>query len=295
MKPLVRALRPQQWPKNGVVFAAFVFSAGDAWALDDPGDWGEKLLKIAAMAALWCVASSATYLVNDAFDRDADRLHPKKRHRPIASGALSIRAAIVAAIVLAVAATGLGLALDITGGLVLGGYMAVMVVYSALLKHVAILDVLVLTAGVIGRAVAGATTIDVEISPWLYVCASAGALFFAVSKRWSEFLTLGDGAAEHRSVLGSYSADFLHQMLTVTAATALLAYAVYTIESPNVPENGAMALTIPFVAFAMFRYLLLLGGPRKGDAPDNILFTDIAIVASVAGFVITAAVVLLAS
>lgn len=295
MKALSRAMRPHQWPKNGVVFAAFVFSAGDAWELDDPGDWGEKLLRITAMAALWCLASSATYLVNDVFDREADRLHPKKRHRPLASGALGVRTAVVAAIILAAFATGLALALDVTGGLVLGGYIVVMVLYSTVLKHVAILDVLILTAGVIGRAVAGATTIDVEISPWLYVCASAGALFFAVSKRWSEFRTLGDSAAAHRSVLGSYSEEFLHQMLTVTAASALLAYAVYTIESPNVPENGAMALTIPFVAFALFRYLLLLGGPRKGDAPDSILFTDIPIVAAVAGFVVTAAVVLLAS
>jgi decaprenyl-phosphate phosphoribosyltransferase len=295
MKPLARAMRPQQWPKNVVVFAAFVFSAGDAWKLDDPGDWGAMLLRISAMAALWCLASSATYLVNDAFDRDADRLHPKKRHRPIASGALGIRTAVTAAVGLAILATGLALLLDLAGGLVLGGYVGVMALYSALLKHVAILDLLILTAGVIGRAVAGATTIDVDISPWLYVVASAVALFFAVSKRWAEFRMLGDDAVGHRSVLGSYSAEFLQQMLTVTAASALLSYAVYTIESPNTPENGAMALTLPFVAFAMFRYLLLLGGPRRTDAPDSILFTDLPILAAVGGFTVTAAAVLLAS
>ena len=293
MKPLVRAMRPNQWPKNSIVFAAFVFSAGDSWELDDPDDWGEKLLRIIAMAACWCLASSATYLVNDAFDREADKEHPRKRFRPIASGALSVKAAVTAAVVLAVAAIVGALLLDLAGGAILAGYVAVMALYSAVLKHIAILDVLILTAGVIGRAVAGATTIDVDISPWLYVCAAAGALFFAVSKRWSEFHVLGDDARSHRSVLGSYTADLLHQMLTVTAATAMLAYAVYTIESPNTPESGAMALTLPFVAFAMFRYLLLLSGPREGDAPDAILFTDVPILASVAGFVMTATGVLL--
>ncbi len=295
MMPLFRAMRPHQWPKNGIIFAAFVFSAGDAWKLDDPGDWGNKLLRLVAMAALWCLASSATYLVNDTLDRETDRIHPKKRFRPIASGALSVRTAVVTAVALATVATGLGLLLNLAAGAVLGGYVVAMALYSAVLKHVAILDVLILTAGVIGRAVAGATTIDVEISPWLYVCASSGALFFAVSKRWAEHRLLGDNAADHRAVLGSYSAEFLHQMLTVTAATALLAYAVYTIESQNTPESGAMALTIPFVAFAMFRYLLLLSGPRKGDAPDSILFTDWPIIAAVAGFVATAATVLLVS
>ncbi|GAB4320886.1 MAG: decaprenyl-phosphate phosphoribosyltransferase [Dehalococcoidia bacterium] len=281
---LLVAMRPYQWPKSLLVFAAFVFSAGDAWQLDDAGSWAPLLWRTAAMAVLWCLASSATYLVNDVFDRDRDRLHPRKRYRPIARGAVSPRAAVAVAVLLNTAAIPLALALDLVAGLILAGYVTLMAAYSWEIKRVAILDVIVLTSGVIGRAVSGATTIDVEISPWLYVCAGAAAFFFAISKRWAEFRDLGENAARHRDALGVYTGEVLTQMLIISGAAALLAFALYTIESDNVPSSGAMALTIPFVAFAMFRYLLLLNGPRRGDAPDQILFTDPQILLAMAGF-----------
>ena len=289
------ALRPQQWPKNGLVGAAFVFSAGSAWDGDDAGSWWPLLWRTAALFVAWGAVSSATYLVNDVLDRERDREHPRKRRRPVASGALGIRPALIMAAMLAAGGIAGATALEWRSGAVTGGYFAGMLAYSLALKQVPIVDVLFLTAGVVGRAASGALTIDVDISPWLYVCSGFGAFFLATSKRWAEFRELGEDAAAHRPSLAGYSDILLNQMLMISAATALLSYGVYSVESANVPTNGAMALTIPFVAVGMFRYLLLLDGQRRGDAPDQILFTDPGIVACVAGFVVTAAAVLLAT
>jgi 4-hydroxybenzoate polyprenyltransferase len=288
LPPLLSAMRPYQWPKNGLVFAALAFSAGNAWEPADLDSWWPLLWRTLAIFALWCLVSSATYLINDVQDRDFDRLHPRKKFRPVASGALSVRTARIAAIVLLLASIPPALVLDPTAGAILAGYAAVMAAYSYGLKRAAILDVLILCSGVIGRAISGATVIDVSISPWLYVCTSFGAFFFASSKRWSEYRQLGEGAARHRPALALYTHDILEQMLIVSAAGALLSYALYTIESANVPTNGAMAATLPFVGFGLFRYLLLLDGPRKTDAPDQILFTDPQIIVAVAGFLVTA-------
>jgi 4-hydroxybenzoate polyprenyltransferase len=291
--PLVVALRPYQWPKNALVFAALAFSAGDAWKPREPDSWWPLLWRTLVLFVLWCMVSSAMYLINDIRDREVDRVHPRKSRRPIASGAVSPKTAIIAAVLLAALALPLAFALNLAAGSVLAGYAAVMIAYSAGLKRVAVLDILILCSGVIARAVAGATTIDVAISPWLYVCSSFLALFFASSKRWSEYRQLGADAAAHRESLAAYSGELLNQLLTISAAGALLGYALYTIESENVPRSGSMAITIPFVVFAMFRYLLLLNGPRKSDAPDQILFTDPQIVVAGLGFITTAMIVLL--
>jgi len=291
--PLLSAMRPYQWPKNGLVFAALVFSAGESWRAGDASTWWPLLWRTVVLFACWCMVSSAMYLLNDIQDRELDRVHPRKRSRPIARGALSPRTAATAAFVLGGIAIPAALVLDIAAGAVLAGYTAVMIGYSGGLKRIAVLDLLILCFGVVARAVAGAAAIDVEISPWLYVCSSFAALFFATSKRWAEYRQLGSDAAAHRPSLAQYSNELLGQLLTISAAGALLSYALYTIESTNVPPNGSMALTIPFVAFALFRYLLLLSGTRKTDAPDQILFTDPQIIMSVIAFVITAGVVML--
>ena len=289
------ALRPQQWPKNALVGAAFVFSAGSTWEADDAGSWWPLLWRTAALFAAWAAVSSATYLVNDVMDRERDQEHPRKRRRPIPSGRLTVRTALSMAVLLAAAGVASALLLEWRSGLVVAGYFVVMLTYSLALKQVPLLDVLVLSSGVVGRAASGALNIDVDISPWLYVCSGFAAFFLATSKRWAEYRELGENAASHRPSLAGYSDILLNQMLMISAATALLSYGVYSVESVNVPTNGAMALTIPFVAVGMFRYLLLLDGKRRGDAPDQILFTDPGIVACVAGFVVTAAAVLLAS
>ncbi|MBI2766406.1 MAG: UbiA prenyltransferase family protein [Chloroflexi bacterium] len=290
---LLVAMRPYQWPKNALVFAAFAFSAGQAWTPREPDTWWPLLWRNAALFACWCLLASATYLVNDARDRDADRFHPRKQLRPIASGQVSPTTAWAAAVLLSGIALPVALILSITAGSILAGYLVVMTAYSFGLKRVAILDVLILTGGVAARAVSGAAAIDVAISPWLYVCAGFAAFFFASSKRWAEFRQLGADAAIHRPALAHYTGEILSQLLVISAATALLSYALYTIESRNVPTNGAMAWTIPFVAFGLFRYLLLLNGARSTDAPDQIVFTDPQILIAVAGFVGTAMTVLL--
>jgi len=293
LPPILAAMRPYQWPKNGLVFAALAFSAGDAWRPGDVDSWWPLLWRSVAIFACWCLASSATYLFNDLQDRELDREHPRKRNRPIARGDVSTGTAMVtAAVLLAVAIPGAVL-VDPLAAAIIAGYVVLMTGYSYGLKGVAILDVLILCTGVIGRAVGGAVAIDVEISPWLYICASFGAFFFASSKRWAEFRQLGAEAANHRPALASYNGEILNQMLVISAGAALIAYALYTIESGNVPQNGAMALTLPFVGFALFRYLLLLNGPRRNDAPDQILFTDPQIVIAAVGFIATAMTVMI--
>lgn len=291
---IIVAMRPYQWPKNVILFAALVFSAGDAWQASDLDTLWPLLWRTAALFGLWSMVASATYLVNDVRDRENDRLHPRKAKRPIASGELGVTTALVVAGLLAAVALPLTFALDTTASAILAGYAIVMVLYSYGLKTVAILDIIILTGGVVARAAAGATAIDVEISPWLYVCSSFAALFFSTSKRWAEYRQLGPDAARHRPSLAGYSGELLGQLLTITAAGALLSYALYTIESEHVPSDGAMALTIPFVAFGLFRYLLLLNGDRRTEAPDRIVFTDPQIVLAVAGFVTTALIVLIA-
>ena len=285
---LLIAMRPYQWPKNGVVFAALVFSAGDAWRVGDAGSWWPLLWRTCALFGLWCLVSSSIYLLNDILDRDLDRLHPRKRLRPIAAGQLSPRVAASASILLAAVAVPLAFWLDLASGAVLTGYAVVMIAYSSGLKSVPVLDIIILCTGVVARAVGGAAAINVQISPWLYVCSSFAALFFAVSKRWAEYRQLGSDATLQRPALAGYPGELLGQLLTISAATALVSYALYTIESRNVPEDGRMAVTIPFVGFALFRYLYLLNGPRSTDAPDQIMFTDPQIIFAVAAFVTVA-------
>ena len=287
------AARPYQWPKNVIVFAALAFSAGQAWTLSDSASWWPLLRAAAGLFAAWCLVASATYLVNDVCDREADRHHPRKQSRPIASGAVSVQQALVLAAVLAVGGLAFALVLDLAAAAVLAAYFAVMVAYSYGLKSVAVVDVFVLSVGLVARAVSGGLVIGVTISPWLYVCTSFGALLVATSKRWAESRHLGEAATLHRRALGQYSAEVLGQMVVISAAASLIAYAVYTIESEHVPANGAMALTVPFAGFGLFRYLLLLSGPRQEDAPDRILFTDIPILVAVVGFAATAVTVLL--
>lgn len=290
---LLTAMRPYQWPKNGIVFAAFVFSAGEAWRLQAPDTWWPLLWRTAALFGLWCLVASAIYLLNDIQDRELDRVHPRKRHRPIASGEISTKTAATTALALAAFAIPLAFVLDLVAGSVLAGYAGVMVAYSAGLKAVPVLDIIILCTGVVARAVGGAAAIDVQISPWLYVCSSFAALFFATSKRWAESRQFGADAGNHRPSLARYPGDLLNQLLNISAGTALVSYALYTIESKNVPEDGRMALTIPFVAFALFRYLFLLNGPRKTDAPDQIMFTDLQIILAVIAFVAVAGGVLI--
>ena len=265
---LLRSLRPGQWTKNLLVFAALLF--------------GRRLFDAAAVAdatvafAIFCALSGAVYLVNDIADRDTDRRHPLKAQRPLASGALPVGVAAGAAVVLIGGGLAAAFVVGPQFGWVAAGYLALLVLYSATLKHIVILDVLTIAIGFVLRAVAGAFAIDVEISQWLLVCTILLALFIALAKRRHELVLLADGATGHRPILGEYSAYLLDQMISVVTASTLVAYIFYTI-SPETQEKFGTALlelTIPFPIYGIFRYLYLVHRREGGGSPAELLLTD---------------------
>ena len=278
MKLLLASVRPQQWSKNLFVFAALVFGQrlGDV----------EAVLRAAAAFGVFCALSGAMYLYNDVRDRDADRLHPTKRLRPVAAGALSPAAAVTAAVVLA--AVGVVAAWLIAPGVALtaAAYVALLGLYSAGLKHVVILDALTVSAGFVLRTLAGAIAVGVPMSAWLFICTTLLALFIALSKRRHELTLLDGDAARHRKSLADYSPYLLDQMITVVGASALIAYAVYSTSPETAARFGTpwLGLTIPFVLYGLLRYLFPVHQRDGGGSPDTILFTDRPLLASVAGW-----------
>jgi len=273
---LVISLRPQQWTKNLLVFAGVIF----AQRLFDP----RALTTSVGAFAVFCGLSSVVYLVNDLSDRNADRLHPTKARRPIASGALAPGAAWTAAAVLGVAAMAGALAISRPFAVVGGLYLVLLSAYSAWLKHLVILDVLTLASGFVLRAVAGAVAIDVPFSNWLLLMTLLLALFIGLSKRRAELVTMADRATGHRRILAEYSPYLLDQMIGVVTASTLIAYAFYTI-SPDVVQHfgtDRLIYTVPFVIYGIFRYLYLIHQREEGGNPSELLVTDRPILACVA-------------
>lgn len=266
LRALVRAMRPKQWPKNAFVFAALVFDI----KLFDIG----LLSRTVVAALLFCLVSGVVYLINDLVDIEKDRQHPKKRHRPLASGQLSPTTAIIAAVALVGGSLPLAFLLSIPFGAVLTGYFALQVTYSFVLKNLAIIDVLTVAAGFVLRAVGGAVVIGVTISPWLYVCTTLLALFIGFSRRRHELVLLEGEAANHRASLDEYSPHLLDHMIAIVASTTVIAYSLYTFLAPNVPANHAMMLTIPFVLYGIFRYLYLIHIHNAGGSPEEMFLRD---------------------
>lgn len=268
LPPLIKALRPHQWTKNAFVLAALVYA-------DKLGDPAARLVALRAFAA-FCMCSSTTYVLNDLRDREADRHHPKKRLRPIAAGQVSPRAAVALAVVCLVA--GLGLASTVnplyTGLCV--AYLVQTAAYTLWLKKVVVLDVFVLASGFVMRAAGGALALEVAISPWLVLCTLTISLFLGFSKRRSELESLGEAAAEHRSILSEYTLPFLDQMISITATSAVLSYALYTTSPEVTARSGKLGLvaTTPFVFYGFFRYLYLLHVRKFGADPARVLLTD---------------------
>lgn len=265
---LVASLRPHQWTKNLVVFAALAFSKH----LFDP----EPLVRAIFAFAVFCGLSGTVYLLNDVADIERDRLHPRKRLRPIASGALSTRtASLVAALLGAVClAASLGLGAEFAG--VSLAYLALNLLYSFRLKEVVILDALSVSIGFVLRAVAGALAVRVQISEWLLVCTILLALFLALAKRRHEITSLNDAAAQHRRILAEYSPYLLDQMISVVTASVVTAYAFYTLapETRDKFQTERLAWTIPFVIYGIFRYLYLVHRKEQGGSPTEILVGD---------------------
>ena len=263
----VVSLRPRQWVKNFFVFAGLIFSQ----SLFTPLVWP-------ALGAflIFCALSGAIYVFNDLADVDKDRLHPVKRNRPIARGALPAPVAMGLGVGLLVLSLAAAFALSLGFGLTAVAYAVLLIAYSVWLKHVVILDVLTVAAGFVLRAVAGAEAIAVEISGWLVICTILVALFLALGKRRHEYRTLKGEAAAHRPILAEYSEGFLDQMVAVVTASTVTAYALYTMSPETVAkfDTRLLPVTLPFVLYGVFRYLYLLYRRELGGNPSDLLLND---------------------
>ncbi len=271
----LRTLRPKQWTKNAFVFAALVFDR----QLMNPVAFARTI----AGFALFCLLSGMVYLLNDLTDLEADRHHPEKRHRPLPSGALPVPIAWGGLILLAVITFPAAWALGFPFFIVAVAYFVLNLAYSFALKHVPLVDVFVIATGFVLRVQAGVSLIHVQrFSPWLYVVTTLLALFLGFGKRRAELSLLAEGAGAHRRVLDGYTLPFLDQLLTITSATTIIAYSLYTFSAPNLPENHAMMLSIPFVAYGIFRYLYLIQVKGQGGAPEEALLSDHPLQAAIA-------------
>ena len=291
-KSLIVSTRPKQWTKNLTIYLALFFTVNEAW---DPGDAGEivSLVTTTTMAfVIFSALSGAVYLFNDIFDVERDRRHHKKRFRPIASGRLSTPIAWVSAVTLAAAGLGLAFLLEpLFGGIALA-YVAIMVAYTLRLKDLILLDVFAISTGFVLRVVAGAAVLQLPISNWLYICTGLGALFIALAKRRSELSLSGEDAGSQRGTLEHYTIGALNHLVTAVATFAVLAYSLYTVTAPNLPENHTMMLTIPFVAFGVFRYMYLVRAKNMGESPEDILITDAPLAVTIGLWLASAATIL---
>jgi decaprenyl-phosphate phosphoribosyltransferase len=264
---LVRLARPKQWAKNVLVFAA----PGAAGVLDNRGPFFDSLIAFAC----FCLAASGTYFINDARDVEADRLHPKKRFRPVAAGTVPVPVAYAGGVLLV--AGGIALSFAASGALALAvaGYVAITTTYSALLKHVAVVDLVAVAAGFVLRAVAGAAATDVPISDWFFIVTSFGSLFMVSGKRGAEAKEMGDGASDFRSVLGAYSTSYTAYLRSVTSGAVLVAYCLWAFEKQALSATDFpwyQLSILPFV-MAVLRYALVLDQGR-GSAPEEIILGD---------------------
>ncbi len=275
------SLRPEQWTKNFIVFAALIFS--------------RRLLDPAAVAyalagfLIFCGLSGAVYLINDVSDRDADSRHPLKARRPIASGALSPQAAWIVALTLVAAGLGAAFWLEPHFGWTAAGYVALQAAYSRWLKHVVIVDVMSIAAGFVLRAVGGGLVISVLVSDWLLVCTILLALFLGLSKRRHELTLLAGGAAGHRRILEEYDPYLLDQMIAVVAASTLVAYIIYCLSSDTAERFGTtwLVLTVPFPIYGILRYLYIVHRRDGGGNPSAVLLNDRPLLACIASWGLT--------
>ena len=273
---LILSLRPSQWTKNLFLFAGLIF--------------GQRLLDRSAVVtsiaafAVFCALSGVVYLINDVADRKADRQHPLKRNRPIASGQVSVGLALGTAAILAVLSLGFAFWLRFEFGIVAAAYVALLSMYSGPLKHIVILDVLTIAIGFALRAAAGAVVLNIAIGHWLLIVTVLGALFLALSKRRHELVLLADGATSHRRILEEYSPYLLDQMISVVTASTLVAYAIYTVSPDIIQKFGTdkLGLTLPFPLYGIFRYLYLVHQKDGGGSPSDMLLNDRPLLACVA-------------
>ncbi len=265
---LLRTLRPRQWIKNVFVFAALVFDQKlTNWPL-----LGKTILAF----ILFCMISSTVYIINDLADLEKDKQHPKKRRRALPSGQLKPWFAILSAVGILAVCLPLSFWLHPFFGFIVLGYFLLNLAYSFALKHVVIIDVMVVAAGFVLRVAAGVVVAEAErFSPWLYLCMIFLALFLAIGKRRNELILLAEGANSHRKILDQYNVRLLDDMTYLVTTGAVISYSLYTFSAVNLPPNHAMMLTIPFVIYGIFRYQYLIHVKGEGGAPEMLLYTDL--------------------
>ncbi len=267
LRALLKTMRPQQWTKNGIIFAALVFDKKIF-------EW-HYLWRTLVGFMLFCFISGAVYILNDLVDIERDRQHPRKRHRPLPSGALSPRLALGFAVGVTLASLAVAFWLSTGFASFLVTYLVLQIAYSLYLKNIVLLDIMAIAAGFVLRVAAGTPLVDAEnFSPWLYICTTLLALFLALGKRRGELVLLGGDAGNHRESLQFYNCSLLDQLISLVTSSTILAYALYTFSAPNLPENHAMMLTTPFVIYGIFRYLYLVHAEGVTLAPDEVLLTD---------------------
>lgn len=267
LRLILKTMRPKQWIKNIFVVAALVF--------DRQLTNTHSVLVTLLAVLLFCIISSLVYIINDLADIKADRQHPEKQHRPLASGELSRNWAIGAVVFLGLVALPSAFWLNLKFGLIIVCYFLLMLTYSLWLKHIPLLDIMIIAIGFVLRVAGGQVIIVTErFSPWLYVATTFLALFIAIGKRRSELELLESQAANHRRVLDGYTVDLLDQMLTIVLSSTMMTYCLYTFTTADNLGNYSMMLTIPFVIYALFRYLYLVRVKHIGGAPEVVVLTD---------------------
>jgi 4-hydroxybenzoate polyprenyltransferase len=267
LSALIKTMRIRQWTKNGFIFFGLIFDK-QLFMLG-------PLLRTVAGFFLFCLMSSAVYLFNDIADVEADRNHPEKKYRPIASGKLPVNVALATGLVLASISLSLGYLLSPVFALIMTVYLAINILYSRWLKHVSILDVLIISSGFVLRVAAGVALITVErFSPWLYMITVLFSLYIGLGKRRAEMNLLAQSASAHRRVFEGYTIPLLDQYITIVSGMTIVAYSLYTFSAPNLPENHAMMLTIPFVVYGIFRYMQLIQVGDAAGSPDEVALKD---------------------
>lgn len=282
---ILSAMRPRQWIKNIFVFAALVFD-------QQLFSWASLRITLIT-ASLFCLVSSLVYIINDMADIETDRQHPVKKERPLASGRLSKRTAVITAIIIALISFPFAFYINTSLGLTLVVYLLLMLAYSYWLKHIALIDVMIIAAGFVLRVTAGVLVIETQqFSPWLFVSTLLLALFMGLGKRRAEIAMLENNAPIHRQVLGGYTLELLDQLLTIVLSTTLMTYCLYTFSAALQPGNYYMMLTIPFVIYGLFRYLYLIRVKSFGGAPEEIVLTDSPMQAAIALWALTVLIII---
>ncbi len=289
---LGNALRPFQWIKNTLVFLPLLFAVRVVWSPQDLAPLPDLLVNLVLAFLGFCAVSSAVYLFNDISDRDADRNHPIKRTRPLASGAVSVPVAIAIAVLLAGSGLAALAAINLVVLWVALAYLGINLAYSLGAKHVALVDVFLVSAGYVIRVVAGAVAIGALPSPWLYATTAAGALFIVLGRRYAEVRLAGGEASAQRPVLALYSGPLIGQLLTISATAAWLSYTLYTVEAANLPANNTMLLTVPLVTLGLFRYLYLLNTDAHAETPERLISRDPPMVFAIFSWMVASSIIL---